>query len=149
MSDEDAVIEGPLMPTAEQLQQRDANTDKRKHHSHRGDRERDRHSSSSQRDHDSRERKHSHSHKRDGQQEPAQQPKSREDSGMSWMVSARPARPQHLPSHSRRLPPPKRRHGGSSSSWTTLLLLLPPPPLCVPVWRNCSKTARAWSTSLS
>ena len=91
MSDEEAVIEGPLMPTAEQLQQRDANADKRRHHhhhSHRDDRERDRHSSSSRRDHDSRERKHLHSHKRDGQQEPAQQPKSREDSGLSWMVSA-------------------------------------------------------------
>jgi hypothetical protein len=103
MSDEEVVVEGPMMPTAEQLQQRDADKDKRRHHhhhSHRHDRDRDHHGSGSRKDEDDRERKHSHSHRRhEEKQEPLQQPKSREDSGMSWMV-----RSLHL--HCSRAPPP-------------------------------------------
>ena len=91
MSDEEAVVEGPSMPTAEQLLQRDADGEKRKHrhhHSHRSDRDRSDRGSGSRRDDDAGERKHPTMHKHDEKQDAAAPPKSRADSGLSWMVAA-------------------------------------------------------------
>ncbi len=91
MSDEDAVVEGPSMPTAEQLLQRHADGEKRKHrhhHSHRSDRDRGDRGSGSRRDDDALERKHPTMHKHDEKHDAAAPPKSRADSGLSWMVAA-------------------------------------------------------------
>jgi hypothetical protein len=93
MSDEEVVVEGPSMPTAEQLLQRDAEGEKRKHHhhhhhSHRSDRDGGERGSSSRRDDDNRERKHSNLNKHDEKHDAAVPPKSRQDSGLSWMVTA-------------------------------------------------------------